>query len=364
LSALLILAGGCDNTDAPVDGKDNAIGFRASTQKNQTRAGETTVIEDFRVSAQWKTADPTPFAADFMYGVEVVDASPGSGNYSYSPTKYYPRTGGVDFYAYSPAFSLSATNFPANATAPEVDYVVSPAANLQEDFLIAKALATYDTGTSVWINPWDGTGKVPLIFNHALSQILFQARSEQEGVTFWVKDITLTNLKPKGTIDLATQTWTNLSGTDTHYPADIAEPQEFDYDAGLFPDTYIKITDHTTPPATAMMVLPQTLRTGSANVRTIEPEKSHIMITYAARDWEGFPLYGTFGPDDVNGDPVIIRYATTYVPLQVSATPADNKFEPGKRYIFQLKLGTALVPIEFDLNVYDWNDPDDVVLNQ
>ena len=362
-----VLIQGCSNDDIIDSGNKKEIGFNLSTKKSQkslqARAGETELadITDFRVSAHLKAVDTDPFTPNFMYGVRVVKTAPDT--WAYSPIKYRPDAGGVDFYAYSPANSLSATNFLETATAPEVSYIVSSAADLQEDFLIAKSLSTY--AAPDWTNPWEGSGAVPLEFHHALSQIEFQGRCELPGLRFIVKSITLTNLKPKGDINLNTQTWSNISGTETNYPVSIPEPILFEYDTALMaasPDEYEVITDHVAGTETAMMLLPQTIVAGSPDAKTTENGKSHIAVTFAVLDWEDLALYGKFEVDsfgdivlDANGVPVATEYATVYIPLELNAVPALNLIEPGKRYIFQLKFN-SLEPIVFDsMTVEDWD---------
>ena len=359
LLAVAALLQGCVNNDDVVK-NDKAVAFSVLTEK-RAKAGETTslTIDSFMIFAQHKNTPTTDFTPNFMYAVNVHKNS--SGNWVYSPLKYRPQVGGVDFYAYSPTRSLGATMFMADATEPLVEYVVSASADLQEDFLIAKAIATHD-GTN-WENTWDvsATGAVQMEFKHALSQIVFQARSNRNDVRFIIKDISLTNLKPRGHINLVTQTWETISGTETNYPVDMPEPQLFPYDPALISSgDYIVITNHDVD-ENAMMVLPQTIVAGTVGAKTTEPGKSHIAVTFAAIDHEDFPLYGDFVFDamgdlvlDGNGVPVVTKYTTMYTPLQLSAVPADNKFEAGKRYIFQLQFN-SLLPITFNLDVDDWD---------
>ena len=365
LLAAVVLIQACSGDEVIDDNSRNEkIGFSLTTEKSkksiQSRVGELTIddVTDFKVSAQLKAIDTDPFASNFMYGINVVKTAPDT--WVYSPIKYKPKTGGVDFYAYSPANSLSATNFLETAATPSVEYIVSPAANLQEDFLIANSLAAYVAPD--WTNPWEATGKVPLNFKHALSQIVFQGRCELEGLRFIVKSITLTNLKPKGDINLATQVWSNISGDETDYPADVPNPILFEYDpAQMSGDTYTVITDHQAGTETAMMVLPQDVTAGTSGVKTTENGKSHIAVTFAVLDWEDFPLYGEFETDssgnieiDSNGVPVVTKYATTYIPLQIGTIPSSNKFEQGKRYTFQLRFN-SLIPIVFGVDVTAWD---------
>ena len=357
LLAVAALQQGCSHNDDDVKASDKAVAFSVITEK--ARAGETTALtlDSFMVFAQHKAVPTTAFTPNFMYAINVYKNS--LDNWVYSPLKYRPLTGGVDFYAYSPTRSLGATMFMADATEPLVEYVVSASADLQEDFLIAKAEATY--AAPDWTNPWEATGAVPMEFKHALSQIVFEARSELNDVRFIVKDISLTNLKPRGHINLVTQVWEAISGTETNYPADILAPQLFEYDPALLTSgDYIGITNYDVD-ENAMMVLPQTVVAGTVGVKTSEPGKSHIAITFAAIDHEDFPLYGDFVFDsagdlelDANGVPVVTKYHTTYIPLDFSTVSPGNKFDAGKRYVFQLGFN-SLMAIDFVLSVDDWD---------
>ena len=340
-----------DETLDSRDIRDRELTFRILSEKTVSKATTTTIatLENFRVSAYWRESPGVGFTPNFMYNISVIKNS--SDNWIYSPIKYYPPSGGVDFYAYSPYNSMSATNFAESAATPELKYVVPPAASLQEDFLIAKAVATHDGST--WTNPW-GTipNPVNMEFKHALSQVVFDARSTAKGVKFIIKEITITNLKPSGAIDLSTQTWGAPAGTDTHYPVDIASPVVFDFapGTGTLPE-FEAITDDAA--GTAMMVLPQTVTPGTAGVKTSEPGKSHITITYAAISWNNTPLYGAFDEDADYGDavPEVTEYVTDYISLAIGA------FEMGKRYRFQLNLGTGLIPVSFDVGVTTWPNP-------
>jgi hypothetical protein len=326
-----------DDNSLSIDDANRRIEFRTTIGQRITRVTETTTsaINDFKVSAFWRPADPAAFTPNFMYGIDV--ARNGSA-WEYSPEKYYPINGIVNFYAYSPAGSLSATNFTANANAPEVTYLVSPAADLQEDFLVANALPIDNAGA--WENPWKATGSVHLAFHHALALVEFHARSEANGVTFFIRDISLLNLKPKGVISLEDLTWKSVSGNDTHYPAALADTgATIAYNAALIAGgTFIPVTQMSD--MTAMVVLPQNITAGVAGTQTPQAGNSYIAVSYAAIDAEGFPLYGDVVP------------AIAYLPL----TLPGSKFEAGKRYIFQLKLGTGLTPISFDLDLSGWDN--------
>ena len=97
-----------------------------------------------------------------MYNVRVT--RPAGGDWTYSPTKYWPQ-GKVSFFAYAPYDTDAAVSVSCGTGAPRVTYAVPDAVADHRDLLLsAPALDRTKEG-----------GRVPLTFRHALAAVVFEA---------------------------------------------------------------------------------------------------------------------------------------------------------------------------------------------
>lgn len=349
---------GCNNDDqtgsATTDG--NAVGFRPVITKN-TRATEATAanIKDFKAFGAWTGSVAPANTFDFMYGTNVVRGT--GSTWTYSPLAYWPATGTVDFYAFSPAGSRGIVSvFDIVDADPIIEYAVPTDKALQEDFLVAKAEG---------LDKEDHTGEVQLTFDHALAQLVFQARSALKDVVFNIEAIEITGLQTNGELDLSDV----ASGWDL---ATNVTPAFADYSAPIF-TTQVNYTASTTKynnvtgPNDGLMVMPQTL-TKLGNGTDTTPEDG-IPDDYAA-DATTIYLVVTYGAQQVNDGAQIVASGTkVYLPL--TAAILNGEFLMGKKYIFQLTMNTGITPVVFNvLGVNDWDvdidgdgdeDDDDVV---
>ncbi|GHV70685.1 hypothetical protein FACS189420_2820 [Bacteroidia bacterium] len=164
-------------------------------ERKQLRSETTTDIKDFRL-----------LAADEM-GKTLIDGLEVTGkdtHWSYSPLGLWPETETtqVNFYAFSPAEAHGVTNALAGQTGPSptINYALPghsvnasrPLSN-QEDLLVAHHTGTFFA---------EGVSGVNLNFRHALSRVLFKAKSEGS-LGFTVLGIALKNIKGSGTLNLA-----------------------------------------------------------------------------------------------------------------------------------------------------------------
>lgn len=344
------------SSDEKTAGKEQTaggeIGFRPVITKNATRATEinATNISDFKAYGLWNGS------YEFMYGIDVVR---GDGNaWSYSPLRYWPATGTVDFYAYSPAGSRGIVHsemFDKTSSAAAVIAFDVPTANgLQEDFLIAAA-PTQDKNTA--------SGVVQLTFTHALSQLVFEVNNSVQDVNFEITDIAVTGLNTKGTLSLANLqkdgTW---SSGGTFWTAH-ATPNIVDFRAPISIVSVPYEPDNTkytslSGPNDGLMVFPQAF----ANLGNgTDTDTNGIPDDYES-DAETNYLVVTYGVKLSNGGAEIVA-AGTKTFLQLGGVP-NGGFEIGKKYIFRLDLtGSALnlEPISISVvGVTDWNtDLDD-----
>lgn len=334
----------CSNDQEIASGDKDAngqeIGFRTMTQK--TRATETTTlnITDFKVSGFW--SETTAGTPDFMYGTNVVRKGT---SWEYSPLRYWPTTGDVKFYAYSPAGSASATNFATTATTPEIEYVVSNVTAMQEDFLVASTAALT-------------SGTVELTFKHALSQVVVEAQSAVQDVTFEITSVELTNLESAGKLDLS------ASPLVWAAPA-VAAP--LTYSAALLPVTVGYDGDPTTfqavtGPNDGLMIRPQVFVAGDATdvddaVNSGSPDGIPDDLT------SGVFLIVTYNSVAAPNTPLETG-KKAYISLDLSTLGTNvgtNEFEMGVKYKFQLTLAGNMAPIAFSVTAVETWDPAVVV---
>ncbi|GHT12405.1 hypothetical protein FACS189426_15750 [Bacteroidia bacterium] len=121
-------------------------------------------------------------------------------SWTYSPPAFWPETAPVNFFAFSPTAAPGVTNSvaalagqdDANPNEPTIEYELPTTLADQKDLLVARRSSTFSQ---------DGAGGVLLNFRHALSRVLFQAKSESS-MNFIVSSIKLKNVKSKATLDL------------------------------------------------------------------------------------------------------------------------------------------------------------------
>ena len=324
---------GCSNdneiesADASVLGE---IGFRAYTSKGETKAGATTGgvsgnFSNFKVYGNWN--DGT--YKSYIVG-QIVEKS--GSDWIYSPKRFWPASGDVDFYAYSPATSVNVA-FTNTLAAPTFVYTIPVAFNQQEDLLVAKKK---NAGSG------DDAGAVTLPFDHALSQFVFEARGVVDGLNYTVNKIELLQINSTATFDYAAVApgWGSYA-TPTTYTVLDGAPVNVAYHA----------TDYTTITSdaanTAFMVIPGAWENGDSPA-----DSDPIKIIPASGDGADWGYVGiNFSITDATGMDYNNK-TTWYVPIEVS--PALNA-----RYIYQFDLGKTagnLVELKFKTTISTVNE--------
>lgn len=384
---LLLLAGAtmlfaaCSQDDLISENENNgnAIGFSTIT----TRAAETTTgtMTDFRVWGYYGATSPVAASTTSLYmdvqpEKEVTDNA-GYKPFTYSPLKFWPLTGVIDFFAVSPKDAYS-----DDASTTLTYNVTDVNATNHTDLLFARALNKTRPNTAT---------RVQLDFKHALSQIRFEARSAHQSMNFAVSSIELVNVLPNGTVNVAstgTNPWNipstmstagnglvwTASGTALDYSFGLASYAStvdnaiVDYRTDSDLVKYVNIisktgTDETGYTETgALMIIPQVLTAGTLTddkgitsigglgsaptgyTYTTLNEGSYIRVTYAAYD---------------------AATGTELIPAgTVQVIPIAADFKPGVKYTYQLTLKGILQPIEFEAKVEEWfsNDKTAVVI--
>lgn len=305
--AAALVFSGCSKSETVDQSSNNAISFK--TLDVSSRAAEKQLsnlqTSGFDVFAFYGTNDETPY----MTRTAVSYSNP---DWTYSPLKYWPTDGKeLVFYAYDKVITWDGV--PAN----EATYTAPNAKNAGVDALVTKTAALNTPGV-----------KVPLVFHHALSQVVVSARSGLETVNFEIKKVTLTNVLPDGEVTLLG--WTPAipdSATPTGNGLDwTAEGTAATYELGLaaaagtvaYSSTaYTYVTDADGP----LFLIPQQL-TGGAPLTISAPWKGDNAGTYLVVEYEA--------TDSADSD--VVLHSTT------TAVPVATNLLPGIRYHFRLTL--------------------------
>lgn len=346
MAALTLVSCSSDDLNSLSDNssKNEAISFdgylgRSAVAVNGTRGSvetkETLKNKGFGVFGKYDAGEGQ--TSDFFDNQKVTYSTTAS-KWTYTPLKYWPTQGKIDFLAYAP--HKEGQNLNANTTA--FDFTVAKKAADQIDLLWANA-------TGKITESFEGTTKekVKFLFKHALSRLGYTVKLSgnysSDNATFTLKKITLAGspdettkaFYTKGTIDLSkTGTKENLSKTNTETGLWTAatsadNKQNFTW----FEGSYIVESSDSKHP------------TNSANE------------DYSDKDYL-FVIPQDFSLTTENADKlyVIVEYDVTYTSTHTTITNKVYKKLPidlmqGKAYMLNLTIG---LPIEFDADVTDW----------
>ena len=274
-----------------------------------------------------------------LFNNEQVTCLNGAADWSYTPLKYWPAQGHIDFYAYAPFETGKTLNKKTSATST----TTTPTFN----FTVVNKVA--DQTDLLWANAENKTkeknsspNKVKFQFAHALSKLgytvkLNKAVSESEA-TITLKNITLagssdgTSKKAfykDGTINLAKATdATDATGLWKAVTSD-DNKQNFNWSSSnktlnnAVSDAEIKNPDNE-----YLFVIPQDFSAGNAN-----NDELYVIVEYTIEYKSGS--------------------AKPTVSYNVSKQ-LKNNFLQGKAYTINLTIG--LTPIEFDADVTTWEN--------
>ena len=345
MAALTLVSCSSDDLDSVSDNssKNEAISFdgylgRSAVAVNGSRGSELTKdalqksTEGFGVFGKYtdgKTSD-----LNFFKNQPVT--CPGT-KWTYSPLKYWPTQGRIDFLAYAPY--KEGQTLKENTTTHEntttFDFTVAKKAADQIDLLWANA-------TGKITENFEGTTKekVNFHFYHALSRLGYTVKLSgnytSDNATFTLKKITLAGSSTDatkgafyetGTIDLSKATkdpnlWSGQTGR-----------QKFDWFSG---DYQVKSSTASHPGSDIekekdyLFVIPQNF---SENIGTVEqpvdnPDKLYVIVEYDVTYNGGTTIKNK-----------VYKQLTT-------------NFEQGKAYMLNLTIG---LPIEFDIDVENVN---------
>ena len=259
-----------------------------------------------------------------LFNNERVTCPKDGADWTYTPLKYWPAQGHIDFYAYAPFETGKTLNKKTSATptttTPTFDFTVADNVAGQTDLLWANAENQTKEKNS--------SNKVKFQFAHALSRLGYTVKlkeaSYESVATITLKRIVLAGsaneatkaFYKEGTIDLSKAPsseglWTNQS----------SDKQNFNWSSS---DKTLSNTGTKNPDNEYLFVIPQKFKTGS--------DQLYVIVEY------------TITYKDGSAKPTV----SYKVSQQLS-----YDFEQGKAYTINLTIG--LTPIEFDADVTGWD---------
>lgn len=264
--------------------------------------------------------------------------------------RYWPENTPLDFYAVNPGPVITGAN--------EYDIKLHYNWKISKDkqqityssFDEYKASANYNNMDVMYAIAKNQTkdlnnGKVKFNFKHILSQIVFQAKTQYEGMEVEIKEIKIYNCKPSGTFTFPTtespelKNWQSADNLTGPIPFTVVKDQT------ITVNSVTKATDISS--ATPLLFVPQELNnpwdTNKTKQEADKAFQSYLEITCRIKQ-NGVYLVGTAD-----------KYKTLFVPFQTT-------WEPGKRYVYTLIFGGGytdqgeqiLTPINFTASADEW----------
>lgn len=348
MAALTLVSCSSDDLDSVSDNssKNEAISFdgylgRSAVAVNGSRGSEVKIDQlktgGFGVFGNYSKETTTAYG-NSLFDNQQVTYDNDKSKWTYSPLKFWPSDGHIDFLAYAP--------YDKNTKLTDGSKI--------NNFIVSKTIA--DQTDLLWTNATSSISpdltstkeKVKFQFHHALSRLGYTVKLSgnysPDNVTFTLKKITLAGsptdatkgaFYTSGTIDLAKQNkkgdlWSNQTGQ-----------QEFDWFSGEY---NVKNSTKSHP--------------NKADKGNRDQNEDYLFVipqNFLDADGKGDKLY------------VIVEYDVTY--NSGTKTTIHNKvykqikknFEQGTAYMLNLTIG---LPIEFDVDittgVEGWGTEEDI----
>lgn len=336
MAALTLVSCSSDDLNSLSDNssKNEAISFdgycgRSAVAVNGSRGSVVDIkalqesTEGFGVFGNYSsTAEGTPAYGNSLFNNQQVTYDKTKSKWTYSPLRFWPTQGHIDFLAYAP-YDRQYDNIVTKDN-QKLTFIVNSIIENQKDLLYANAVGQTKGSISSTGN------KVKFQFAHALSKLGYKVKLSGDyssNATFNLTKITLAGSPNGVTKAFYTSGKIDLSKTNTALDlwSDYAtDKQNFDWFSGSSTVTGTDLkhpNENRVEDEDYLFVIPQKFKTGT--------DKLYVIVTYTI----------TYKNDTQN--PI-----TNTVYKQLS-----NDFEPGKAYMINLTLG---LPIEFDATVTDW----------
>lgn len=339
MAALTLVSCSSDDLDSFSDNssKNEAISFdgylgRSAVAVNGSRGSVETAntlkTNGFGVFGRYNAGAGQTSDPDFFKNQKVTYSNK---KWTYSPLKYWPTNGQIDFLAYAPYDSEQ--KLIENS---KLAFEVKPTATEQKDLLWANA-------TGKITENFEGTTKekVKFQFHHALSRLGYTVKLSGDyssNATFTLKKITLAGspdettkaFYTKGTIDLSTVKDPTSSVTTGLWNTSSSDKQNFDWVSTPYDLTSTDKYNNPDKDNNYLFVIPQDFSKdktpGGSNV-----DELYVIVQYTIK-YNG-------GGEQTN---------TVYKRLK-------QNFLQGKAYMLNLTIG---LPIEFDVDVDTVNGVD------
>lgn len=340
MAALTLVSCSSDDLDSFSDNssKNEAISFdgylgRSAVAVNGTRGSVETVTnlqtDGFGVFGNYSKDATTAYGNNLFENQQVTydkSATPAP-KWTYSPLKFWPSDGHIDFLAYAPYDKSTKLTDDSKID----NFIVSKVITDQKDLLWTNATSQISADVT------SSKKKVNFQFHHALSRLGYTVNltgdyssNPENKATFTLKKITLAGSPDEtkgafytsGTIDLSKQNnkeglWSNQTGK-----------QKFDWSSVDKQVTYVNPTDPTKKP-----------------VSNLDTEYLFVI----PQDFSKDKIEGQPDPDELY---VIVEYTITYKDGKEQTNKVYKQikrhFLQGKAYNLNLTLG---LPIEFDVDV-------------
>lgn len=340
--------------DQPTSGQIsfNVLSSRMTRATPVTPSNITTAAPDFVVFGFKNTGGSQYVGTDASNGVKIQYADTKWDYANSSDLAYWPSEA-LNFYAVNPS---SNDNVTINITndSQKLDYQM-PANNAQQiDLMYASKLNL--------TKPGDYT--VHFIFKHALSQIVFKAKTASTDLLVNVEGLTVNNLNDKGGFTFPSVETASGSAAGTWSVSSSVTPVATDVALGLASSNVTvnntSASVNLTAADGALLVIPQTpvkwATTSSVpvTISTANDNGQCYLSIQCKIQYKGTYLVGSS-----------TDAATIYVPF-------GEQWDPGKKYIYTLIFGggydeggeSELQPILYDVDVEDWIDdtPEDIVM--
>lgn len=345
----------CSNDENLETADGSSIQFRTLVNKSDgLRAAitkETSILGFTVTGVKMNGGKPETVSPYLFNGFSISrgEDATGANSWEYTPARFWPKTGTVNFYAYSPASSKNVKkdfgllNLDLNSggrTSITYNVPIINTSEAQEDFLVART-------TGLTASP------VTLHFHHALSRVMFFARNEMPNVNYIVEKIELLNLYSEGNLDLTDSriventgnlnyatplvVWSPNTSSRINYLADMSETPVY------LSNSFTTVLGKTN----AIMVMPQTTTMPATD--NTAPSSSQFAIKVYYRAFLDDVYYAGSETEPA------IRYFKVEDPTKTAGTPLT--FEMGRQYNFMLSFGHEVGdPIRFGVSLSDWNN--------
>lgn len=327
MAALTLVSCSSDDLDSFSDNssKNEAISFdgylgRSAVAVNGSRGSvlnkdslQNFTPEGFGVFGNYKVENGQEFGSNLFNNQQVTYKASA---WTYSPLKFWPAQGHIDFLAYAPYIKGT------ELTGSSIDFTVDKVVANQKDLLWANNA----------VGQTKDNKKVTFNFKHALSRLGYTVKlykDDSSNATFTLNKLTLAGSYPKsttetaqafytkGTIDLSTGNWT---------PKETEKKQDFEW---VSSDKQVSNTGIENDKTDYLFVIPQNFSEAA--------DKLYVIVEYTI----------DYGDESESVKNKVYKQITP-------------NFEQGKAYMLNLTIG---LPIEFDVNVVEgWEKEDNIYI--